>query len=394
MGLLESGLEFGRRSSARAGSGGSSAATGGLSEEGTPSAGAFWSAEDYLGAAGQSSDLEDHWAEAPPANALPRRHVASAAIVSPERDVTATSFDHVAEVPPPEATRAPSIGLSPEFGFFEECADTASGAGGWIEHGEPDLSFFDPAATAAPVLADVFAGRHTWRISTRAGILALATSIPHRHGRELAGRVFEEALAEARWPGFFRSWLRLAPSLECPRVIALAIELKQHWDDSPHLWRFREAPGRPSRQHEGACDQLGWRRAVVMAETKTHEPCWRILDDDLLGAWEELDESCPGFWSFAEWLEVMCCGDEAEVHALSLVAARGRGRRALHLQDMCERLGLGRAGAACRSGRMPNVDQDVATFAFRDGHFRPGVGVTMIERRAPTVDEMRVREDQ
>ena len=392
MGLLERVWGFGKRPPARAEAGIAPACTSGSSNSATLSAGAFWSGEDYLGTAEPTTDLEDHWAATPPRGAVAELGTAVAASDPFENDVAATHTAETEEVPAANEVRAVPIGEVSAFGDFDEFAAAANDVAGWHGHGEPDLPFFDPAATAAPVLADVFAGRHAWRVGTRAGILALATAIPHRHGRELAARVFEEALVEARWPGFFRSWLDLAPSLECPRVIALAIELKEHWDDSPHLWRFRDAPGRPSRQHGGARGQLGWRRALAMAEARTHDPVWRILDEDLMADWEDLGEPCPGFWSFAEWLEVMCCGDEAEVHSLGLVAVRGRGRRALHLQEMCEHLGLGRAGAAVGSGRMPMVDQDVATFPFRDGHFRPGAGATVTERRAPTAEEMRVRE--
>ena len=349
--------------------------------------GAVWDGEDYLARDDAPVDLEDHWA---PAAALVTANGGGGAVV--KDDLRAVVPD------PPNApvvvdSQTVPVQLRSSFDDFSDLDAVAKvSAAEWSESDEPDLPFFDPSATAAPVVADVFAGRHTWRVGTRARLLALATAIPHVQGRELAARVFENALAEARWPNFFRSWLRLAPSLGCPRVIALAVELKEHWDDSPHLWRFRDSPGRPSRQHESARGQLGWRRALAMAEARTHEPVWRILDDDLIADWEELGEPCPGFWSLAEWLEVMCSGDEAEIHSLGLVAAHGRDRRALHLQDMCERLGLGKTGAVDGSGRMPMVDQDVSTFPFRNGHFRPGASVALIERRAPTEEEMRVRE--
>ncbi len=351
-----------------------------------------WRAEDYLGTSDPTSDLEDHWAPPPLQRAVPEVGPFIGDNDSMERDVPKTSVGQITHHLPIGEVQAPPLGEDTEFANFDDFAVITNDAADWYEHGDPDLPFFDRAAIAAPVLDDVFAERHTWRVGTRAGILALATAIPHRHGRELAARFFEEALAEARWPGFFRAWLRLAPALDCPRVIALTIELKEHWDDSPHLWRFRDAPGRPSRQHESARGQLGWRRALAMAEAKTHEPVWRILDEDLMVDWEELGEPCPGFWSLAEWLEVMCCGDEAEVHSLGLVVAQGRSHRALHLQEMCERLGVGRTGDARASKTMPMVDQDVATYPFREGYFRPSAGVTLIERRAPTDDEMRLRE--
>lgn len=129
-----------------------------------------------------------------------------------------------------------------------------------------------------------------------------------------------------------------------------------------------------------------------MAMAKTHEPVWRILDEDRIADWEELGEPCPGFWSLAEWLEVMCCGDEVEAQVLGMVVARGRARRALHLQDMCSHLGMGRSGAESGLDRTPMVDSDVSTFLFRNDHFRPGPGVALFERRAPTEEEKRERE--
>lgn len=346
---------------------------------------AGWSAEDYRGEGGVTAALDDPWMPA---------GVRASACESAVSDLSAL---------PPVAVMSLEIGGSPaplgqnspafeDFGAIETTA-TAHVAVVWREL-ELDLPFYDPSATAAPSVAETFTAPHRPQAGTRAGLLARATAIPHAHGRELAARAFAAALEEARWPNFFLSWLRLAPSVECPRVIALALELKEQWDDSPHLWRFRDASGRPSRQHERARGQLSWRRAVAMAEARTHEPAWHLLDDDLAAAWEDLGEPCPGFWSLAEWLEVMCCGDEAEVHALDRVAAAGRGRRALHLQDLCERLGLARTGAAGGSGRIPMVDQDLSNFAFRDGHFRLGAGAHAIERRAPTAEEMRARDDE
>lgn len=384
--------------------------------------GSVWSSDDYLGPAEAVADVEDHWSDPVPAVRMPRRETVNvdASRVENEAaisDVTRLELEVEAGIvdvpeasglvedviivdaadPSPElATHHWSFADDPAFDDFLEPLGHLHEAAAWHEHGDPDLPFFDPGASAAPVVADVFAGRHVWRVGTKASILALATAIPDRRGREQAARVFETALAEGRWPEFFRSWLRLAPTLECPRTIALAIDLKEHWDDSPHLWRFRDAPGRPTRQHEGARNQFGWRRAVAMAEAKMHEPAWRILDDDLVADWEELGEPCPGFWSLAEWLEVMCRGDEAEIHSLGLVAANGRSRRALHLQDLCERLGLGRTGAASGRDTAPVVDGNVATFPFRSDHFRPGAGAragtVTTERRAPTAEEMRMRE--
>lgn len=392
MRLMERVRGFGRRSSSRSRSGVAPAATNGALEQSVLLGDALWSAEDYLGMTDPTDDLEDHWAEVPPQGRLHGTDTVLVSVASSDGGIPEHSRDHVVNIPPASEMQGSPVGDDLAFEDFNDLYDVSNATAGWNEHGEPDLPFFDPAATAAPVLSDVFSGRHVWRVGTRAGILALATAIPHRHGREAAASLFEEALSEGRWPGFFRSWLRLAPSLECPRVIALAIELKQHWDDSPHLWRFRDAPGRPTRQHESARGQMGWRRALAMAEARTHEPAWRILDDDLIADWEDLGEPCHGFWSLAEWMEIMCCGEESEVHSLGMIAARGRDHRVLHLQDMCERLGLGRVDAAGGLGRMPMVDQDVATFPFRDGHFRPGAGATLIERRAPTDEEMQVRE--
>lgn len=365
----------------------------------------IWSSDDYLGPAEAVADVEDHWSDPDPADHTAERDASRLKVeVEPvivdmpdasgevENIVLVVKADVLAD----HATCDWSFRDNPAFDDFLDAAEQVQDATGWHEHGDPDLPFFDPGASAAPLVADVFARRHVWRVGTKAGILALATAIPDRRGREQAAQVFETALAEKRWPEFFRSWLRLAPTLECPRTIALAIELKEHWDESPHLWRFRDAPGRPTRQHEGARNQFGWRRALAMAEAKTHEPAWRILDDDLVTDWEELGEPCPGFWSLAEWLEVMCTGDEAEIHSLGLLAVNGRGRRALHLQDLCERLGLGRTGASGGGEMAPMVDTDVTTFPFRSDHLRPAAGAcastVATERRAPTVEEMRMRE--
>ena len=386
--------------------------------------GTLWSPDDYLGSIEAATDVEDHWSDPAPAiralegGTLTEEASRTAAVAEfVAADASLSDFgNEAAVVQSPDGSRESgdvvlvvatdvsaklgsrdwSSGDDPAFDDFLDPFERPQDAAGWHDHVDPDLPFFDPGANAAPVVADVFAERHVWRVGTKAGILALATSIPDRQGREQAARTFETALTEGRWPEFFRSWLRLAPTLDCPRTIALAIELKEHWDDSPHLWRFRDAPGRPTRQHEGARNQFGWRRALAMAEAKTHEPSWRILDDDLIADWEELAEPCPGFWSLAEWLEVMCRGDEAEIHSLGLLAATGRGRRALHLQDLCERLGLGRTGASSVCETAPVVDRNVATFPYRSDHLRPAAGargVTVLtERRAPTADEMRIRE--
>ena len=372
--------------------------------------GTIWSTNDYLGPSEAVVDVEDHWSDSAVADQAPKRDAVIDDASQVEGDVAAMIVD----MPDPSgeveninlivkadgladhATCDWSFRHDPAFDDFLDPAEQVQDAIGWHEHGDPVLPLFDPNASAAPVVADVFAGRHVWRVGTKAGILALGTAIPDRRGREQAARVFETALVEGRWPKFFRSWLRLVPTLECPHTIALAVELKEHWDDSPHLWRFRDAPGRPTRQHEGARNQFGWRRALAMAEARTHEPAWRILDDDLVADWEELREPCPGFWSLAEWLEVMCRGDEAEIHSLGLLAANGRGRRALHLQELCEQLGMGRTGASSGRETAPVVDRNVATFPFRNDYFRPaagaGAGTVATERRAPTPEEMSVRE--
>ena len=424
MGILERMKGFGRRRRPCVGNDATLDVVPPPANPGASAMGTLWSSEDYLAPNETVADVQDHWSD--PASTA-RRHEGGAAIADVSRvdgevefpNVDVSRLEEVAEsavadqpdawgesegvvlvtaadVPTDHRAREWSFGDDPAFDDFLDPVEWMESATNGHDHVDPDLPFFDPGASAAPVVADVFAGRHVWRVGTKAGILALATAIPDRRGREQAARVFETALNEGRWPEFFRSWLRLAPTLECPHTIALAVELKEHWDDSPHLWRFRDAPGRPTRQHEGARNQFGWRRALAMAEARTHEPAWRILDDDLVADWEELKEPCPGFWSLAEWLEVMCRGDEAEIHSLGLLAATGRGRRALHLQDLCERLGLGRTGASSGRETAPVVDGNVATFPFRNDHLRPAAGAragtARTERRAPTPEEMRMRE--
>lgn len=343
--------------------------------------GAPWRLDDYVGAVVADAPLEDHWA-------AQSRFARSS--VPTETDVASTAGGICAPVDlgnqhRPEGTIGPPLldGVAfDDFGVLVEVVEP------WTEQGELDLPFFNPTATAAPVVADMFSGRHVRRVCALAALLARTTSIPHGHGRERAARTFEQALVEARWPGFFRSWLALAPSVECPHVLALAVELKEHWDDSPHLWRFRDAPGRPSWQHERARRRMSWANALAMAEARPHEPAWRILDEDLAADWEDLAEPCPGFWSLAEWFRTMCCGDEAEVHSLGLAAAGGRHRYALHLQEMCDRLGLGRTGAASAMNRVPSIDQDTTIFHFQNRHFRLGA----VKDRMPTEEETLVKE--
>lgn len=252
MGLAERRRGFGRRPTAGAApSAVLRPADAYVAESAVRVGGAAWSAEDYLDSSVTPADLEDHWAVvagAPTGASMPTG-----------ADPRDAATPDVGNFPAADGPPARPVGVEEAFNDFklsDMIVDVV--VAGWSEHGEPELPFFDPSATAAPVVANVFAGPHQWRVGTRAGLLALATAIPHRHGRDLAARAFEEGLAQARWPGFFRSWLRLAPSLDCPRVIALAIELKEHWDDSPHLWRFRDGPSRPSRQHESARGHLGW----------------------------------------------------------------------------------------------------------------------------------------
>lgn len=151
-----------------------------------------WSAEDYLGSTDTSSELLDHWS--------PDEDVAVAAVgPAVGRDDRVGLEDPV--VPAVEGSRSPPSRKGGAFDDFEIYGAVAIAPDAvWSDHGEPDLPFFDPGATAAPVLARIFEGPHQWRVGTRAGLLAIATAIPHRQGRDLAARAFEEALAEARWP--------------------------------------------------------------------------------------------------------------------------------------------------------------------------------------------------
>ena len=281
-----------------------------------------WSAEDYVAALVRTPDPDDHWA--PPAGAR-----AEPPVVDPQADPAAEpdppAFDWFADEP-----AASPIASEPDDPF------------------EAVLPTYDPDATTALPSDVVFDRPHAFRIDTKAGLLARETGIPDRAGRERAARLFEEALDEERWPGLFSSWKQLAPAIDCPRLLRLVFELRGLWEDSPHLWRYRTAPGRPSSWHESARGQFSWRRAIAIARADPGATAWAALDDDLLSEWEDLVDPCPGFWSVADYAELRATGDEAEAEVFAILARDGRERRALHLQEGCGHLDWRRGGPTAR----------------------------------------------
>lgn len=315
-----------------------------------------WSAEDYSAPFTPTVEPQDHWAA--PTNAPPQPEAEWPSEGVPTAAPLQLPLSPLGDLGPqaelpfadPSAAEPPLVASAFDWFADEPNASPDDRSAAFErEHGfEDDLPGFDPDATTARPAETVFDRPHAFRVDTKAGLLARETDIPDREGRERAARVFAEALEEGRWPGLFNSWKRLAPSIGCPRVLALVFELRELWEDSPHLWRFRTAPRRPTSWHESARGHFSWRRAIAIARADPEAPAWAALDDDLLSEWEELADPCPGFWSVAEYAELRATGDEAEAELFAILARDGRERRALHLQDGCGHLDWRRSGPTAR----------------------------------------------
>lgn len=324
-----------------------------------------WSAEDYFAPDLSPGAVKDHWA------IEPVDHVGSSGPGGDHASDTPLSDPPIEAIaahpswPVISGTRPPvqlAFGLadvgSPQQPLpFEPAPAEAPAASDWFaddggmpveaapDHpAEVDLPGFDPSATVARSVSDVFDRPHAFRSDTRAGMLARETAIASPEGRARAARVFGDALDEQRWPKLFQSWMRLAPQVDCPRVLALAFDLREYWEDSPHLWLHRTAPNRPGTYSEGARTHFSWRRALAMAEAAPHRSAAMLLDDDLIDEWSELGAPCPGFWNFADYAELRATGDEAEAAVLAVLAYFGRERRGLRHQDGCAHLDFTRAG--------------------------------------------------
>ena len=311
-----------------------------------------WSAEDYAATPIRTVDIEDHWAA--PTTTWRGPDIGGAAQDQPRMQPKQAALPLAGDLGPQAElplAHSPAAGPIPDPSAFDWFADEpvvapgdASIVPGPEDRFGDDLPGYDPDATAARPAEAVFDRPHAFRVETKAGLLARETDIPDRAGRERAARIFTDALEEGRWPGLFNSWKRLAPLIDCPRVLALVFELRELWEDSPHLWRYRTAPGRPTSWHESARGDFSWRRAIAIARADPEAPAWAALDDDLLSEWEELVDPCPGFWRMAEYAELRATGDEAEAGLFAILARDGRERRALHLQEGCGHLDWRRSG--------------------------------------------------
>jgi hypothetical protein len=223
-------------------------------------------------------------------------------------------------------------------------------------------------------------------IDMMAGLLALATSIPDAQGRTTAARIFKDLLEEARWSNLFRTWSRLAPSVDCARNLALAIELKRRWDDTPRFWRFRVASNKPTRHHGSVRSQYSWRTSLAVAEIGSEFSAELLLDEDWLDEWEDLGSFCPGFWNFAAYARIRAEGDEAEAAAFRSSISGNRAMRALHNQEFCEHLGSGRRHWNADSG--PRLDLVAPSFALQTKGLKYRLQTVPVLLSPPTSDQI------
>jgi len=189
------------------------------------------------------------------------------------------------------------------------------------------LPQFDPDAGRRPDSLEFLAAPRTPRgAEFKARMAAALSAIATLWERKRAVRAWTELFED--WPtsSTYHAWQLLAPAIESANVVELVLDLRRTWDSNPSFWMYRPAPNAAPRQHETNRTQLSWRAALRMAEAVPDVTAEELLNTDLIMEWYELDEPCPGFWSFASYVEVIATGDEAETAALASLRALGRAR--------------------------------------------------------------------
>lgn len=191
---------------------------------------------------------------------------------------------------------------------------------------ELPIPHFDPFSRHQALGRDPFESPPLRGAEFKSRMIARLSGIASPWGKAKLVRILWDMFEEHPSAQVYRVWLDLAPHIDDPAVVQLGIELKQLWEDTPAYWLYRVAPDLPPRFHEGARLHFSWRGAFRIAASLPHERADNLLNPRGLDDWLDLEGPCPGFWSFAKYVETAATGNEAELAAFQALC-RNRRRR-------------------------------------------------------------------
>jgi hypothetical protein len=251
-----------------------------------------WQVEDYLLALEQAPEAVDFWE--------PRSSSLQSATAAPPQ--LPNDFWDTSQ---PRQQSAPTGLQHPAcaFDFWDPVPASEGGAVEPVSDWSEDIALplYEAYASENPFRLEERPRSREGIIQRRARWLASLLDLPTMRARRRFAERFEDLFDEFPHHNTFRVLSELAIDGASADEILASFELRQVWADHPIFWSIRRKGHRGLFIPDRGERQLGWTRAVRLANLAKGLPAQRIIDFDWYEEWLQLPYGGPLFWSVLEY---------------------------------------------------------------------------------------------
>lgn len=318
-----------------------------------------WRTEDFLSVDQRTVESADFWE--------PRIKFSLPAKTSLPPHFEPSDFCETSQ-PPRQSTSIDAASGTCAFDYWDPLqaspAEIASAVSDWFEHAA--LPLYEARASESPFRLVVEPPSVEQIARRRARWLASLLDLPTLRARRSFAKKFEELFDEYPHHNTFRVLSELALDGASADDIVTAFQLRQVWAGQPIFWSIRRKGRRGPFLPDAGEKQLGWTRAIRLANLAKGVPADRIIDHDWYEEWFRLPYGDPLFWSFLEYATARLESFSRGVLAVPETLARLEERTLDELKVGTIWIDGYRVGSHARTGLLARLETDSLAFSHRD----------------------------